>query len=110
MQSGEEDEETVFEACVRRFPPSQPICLAKQVSAGRHRTLSRFRAANNRKTKAYRYDDETKEWKEKGVGPVKFLKHKETKKIRLLMRRDKTLKICANFLGVLAAFATRQPR
>ena len=27
---------------------------------------------------------------------MKFLKHKDTKKIRILMRRDKTLKICAN--------------
>lgn len=35
------------------------------------------------------------------MGPIKLLKHKETKKIRLLMRRDKTLKICANFLGAL---------
>ena len=37
-----------------------------------------------------------KEWKEKGTGDLKLLKHKETYKIRLLMRRDKTLKICAN--------------
>lgn len=36
------------------------------------------------------------EWKERGTGDVKFLQHKITKKIRLLMRRDKTLKICAN--------------
>eukprot|EP01087_Luapelamoeba_hula_P018867 TRINITY_DN614_c0_g1_i1.p1 TRINITY_DN614_c0_g1~~TRINITY_DN614_c0_g1_i1.p1 ORF type:complete len:199 (+),score=55.12 TRINITY_DN614_c0_g1_i1:97-693(+) len=40
--------------------------------------------------------DDTKSWRERGVGEVKFLKHKETKKIRLLMRRDKTLKICLN--------------
>jgi Ran-binding protein 1 len=30
------------------------------------------------------------------TGDVKLLKHKETEKIRLLMRRDKTWKICAN--------------
>jgi len=38
----------------------------------------------------------TGEWKERGVGDIKFLKHKETGKIRALMRREKTLKICAN--------------
>lgn len=32
----------------------------------------------------------------KGTGDLKILKHNETKKIRVLMRRDKTLKICAN--------------
>ncbi|XP_060026956.1 ran-specific GTPase-activating protein-like [Erinaceus europaeus] len=31
-----------------------------------------------------------------GTGDVKILKHKEKGTIRLLMRRDKTLKICAN--------------
>ncbi|QHO39148.1 uncharacterized protein DS421_4g126590 [Arachis hypogaea] len=35
---------------------------------------------------------------ERGVGTVKFLKHKETGKVRLLMRQSKTLKIYANHL------------
>lgn len=39
------------------------------------------------------------EWKERGTGDMKILKHKETGKVRLLMRRDKTLKICANHYG-----------
>eukprot|EP00005_Dracoamoeba_jomungandri_P005970 CAMPEP_0174261106 /NCGR_PEP_ID=MMETSP0439-20130205/11234_1 /TAXON_ID=0 /ORGANISM="Stereomyxa ramosa, Strain Chinc5" /LENGTH=172 /DNA_ID=CAMNT_0015345529 /DNA_START=25 /DNA_END=543 /DNA_ORIENTATION=+ len=41
------------------------------------------------------HDDE-KEWKERGVGEARFLKHKETGKIRLLVRRDKTFKIAMN--------------
>eukprot|EP01135_Chromosphaera_perkinsii_P004262 Nk52_evm14s273 gene=Nk52_evmTU14s273 len=48
------------------------------------------------RAKLYRFDKDTSQWKERGVGNVKFLKHKETGKIRLLMRREKTLKICAN--------------
>ncbi|PSN43549.1 hypothetical protein C0J52_03693 [Blattella germanica] len=36
------------------------------------------------------------EWKERGVGDVKLLKHKATQKIRLLMRRDQVLKLCLN--------------
>ncbi|CAH6721964.1 ran-specific GTPase-activating protein 1 [[Candida] jaroonii] len=48
------------------------------------------------RAKLFKFNGETKEWKERGTGDVKFLKHKETSKVRLLMRRDKTLKICAN--------------
>jgi|TARA_B100000287_G_scaffold22433_1_gene22072 Ran-binding protein 1 len=47
------------------------------------------------KVKAYRFTDG--EWRERGLGPIKLLEHKDSKKIRVLMRRDKTLKICANF-------------
>lgn len=48
------------------------------------------------RAKLFRFHAEAKEWKERGTGDVKFLQHKENKKVRLLMRRDKTLKICAN--------------
>ncbi|KAJ2717334.1 Ran GTPase binding protein Sbp1 [Coemansia spiralis] len=48
------------------------------------------------RAKLFRFDSEAKEWKERGTGDVKLLKHKESAKIRLLMRRDKTLKVCAN--------------
>ncbi|KAJ2701975.1 Ran GTPase binding protein Sbp1 [Coemansia sp. IMI 203386] len=48
------------------------------------------------RAKLFRFDTESKEWKERGTGDVKLLKHNDTKKIRLLMRRDKTLKVCAN--------------
>merc|ERR1719230_1471993 len=46
------------------------------------------------------WEKEKKLWKERGTGDVKFLKHKETGKVRLLMRREKTMKICANFFIV----------
>ncbi|KAF9913757.1 single stranded nucleic acid binding protein [Lobosporangium transversale] len=48
------------------------------------------------RAKLFRFVKESNEWKERGTGDVRFLQHKETKKIRLLMRRDQTLKICAN--------------
>ncbi|KAH3680609.1 hypothetical protein WICMUC_000229 [Wickerhamomyces mucosus] len=48
------------------------------------------------RAKLFRFDTENKEWKERGTGEVKFLKHKESGKVRILMRRDKIFKICAN--------------
>ena len=50
----------------------------------------------NRRAKLFRFDAPSKEWKERGTGDVRLLAHKETKKVRLVMRRDKTLKVCAN--------------
>jgi Ran-binding protein 1 len=49
-----------------------------------------------RRAKLFRFDKAAGEWKERGTGDIRLLKHKETKKIRLLMRRDKTHKLCAN--------------
>ncbi|XP_035680539.1 ran-specific GTPase-activating protein-like [Branchiostoma floridae] len=52
--------------------------------------------------KSYRYqmiasEADPAEWKERGVGDVNILQHKTDQgKIRVLMRRDKTIKICAN--------------
>lgn len=54
------------------------------------------------KSKLYRYDKDGNQWKERGTGTVKLLKHKETGKIRLVMRQNKTLKICANHLVTAA--------
>ncbi|XP_053181406.1 ran-specific GTPase-activating protein [Scomber japonicus] len=50
------------------------------------------------RAKLYRFasENEPPEWKERGTGDVKLLKHREKGTIRLLMRRDRTLKICAN--------------
>ncbi|KAH9322081.1 hypothetical protein KI387_016720 [Taxus chinensis] len=50
------------------------------------------------KAKLYRFDKDGNQWKERGVGTVKLLKHKQTEKVRLVMRQAKTLKICANHL------------
>ncbi|KAK0602969.1 hypothetical protein LWI29_000037 [Acer saccharum] len=50
------------------------------------------------KSKLYRFDKDGNQWKERGAGSVKLLKHKESGKVRLVMRQSKTLKICANHL------------
>ncbi|KAK3812082.1 MAG: ran/spi1 binding protein [Benniella sp.] len=48
------------------------------------------------RAKLFRFHKDTNEWKERGTGEARLLQHKETSKVRLLMRRDQTLKICAN--------------
>ena len=50
-----------------------------------------------RRCKLYRFSTETKEWKEKGTGEIKLLRHKLKEHCyRVLMRRDQVLKLCAN--------------
>jgi len=48
------------------------------------------------RAKLFKFDRESREWKERGTGDVRLLKHRENGKTRLVMRRDKTLKVCAN--------------
>lgn len=52
------------------------------------------------RAKLYRFASESDlpEWKERGTGNVKLLKHKQKGTIHILMTRDLTLKICANHL------------
>jgi hypothetical protein len=61
---------------------------------------------NLRRAKLFRFDSEASEWKERGTGDVRILAHRETKKVRLVMRRDKTLKVCANHYSVSLQFFT----
>ncbi|KAG9000627.1 single stranded nucleic acid binding protein [Tulasnella sp. JGI-2019a] len=84
-KEGEEDTGGHYEPVIK---------LTEQVDAKTHEedenALFKMRA------KLFRFDTENSEWKERGTGEVKLLAHKETKKVRLVMRRDKTLKVCAN--------------
>jgi hypothetical protein len=59
-----------------------------------------------RRAKLFRYDttESPPEWKERGTGDVKLLRHSEKNCVRVVMRRDKTLKICANHYGIHSFF------
>lgn len=57
-----------------------------------------------RRAKLFRFSKPDTEWKERGTGDVRLLAHKESKKVRLVMRRDKTFKVCANHLGTFLSF------
>lgn len=48
------------------------------------------------------------EWKERGLGNVKILRHVETKKLRVVMRREQVFKICLNH--VLNAEVVYKPK
>ncbi|CAH2052380.1 unnamed protein product, partial [Iphiclides podalirius] len=48
------------------------------------------------RARLYRYDTSDHEWKERGTGDIKLLRHKANNTVRVVMRRDKTLKVCAN--------------
>ncbi len=41
----------------------------------------------------YRFDAEKNMWKERGVGDVKLMKHRETGSVRVVMRRDQVHKV-----------------
>ena len=48
------------------------------------------------RAKLFRFDPPAKEWKERGTGELRLLQHRQNCRIRVVMRRDQTLKICAN--------------
>jgi len=85
----EEDAAAAEEECKAEFQPVIQLSEVEVLSGEEGWTsLKSFRA------KMYRYVDD--EWKERGIGDLKFLQHDESKKIRILMRRDKVQKIAAN--------------
>lgn len=89
-QEGGEDEEE-YEPNVE-FQPVIPLPALVDVKTGEEDEIKLF----SERVKLYRHDQDTKQWKERGVGDMKILQHKETNQCRLLMRRDQVLKICCN--------------
>ncbi|XP_074847123.1 ranBP2-like and GRIP domain-containing protein 4 [Carettochelys insculpta] len=74
------------------FEPVVPLPAEVEVKTGEEDEEEFF----CNRAKLFRFDTESKEWKERGIGNVKILRHKISGKFRLLMRREQVLKICAN--------------
>ncbi|KAL4741941.1 putative Ran-specific GTPase-activating protein 1 [Aspergillus similis] len=87
-----EDEEEAPESPDVHFEPVIRLTETVEVKTNEELEEQTFKM----RAKLFRFDRDSKEWKERGTGDVRLLKHKENGKTRLVMRRDKTLKVCAN--------------
>lgn len=79
---------------------SSPWCGGLWLASAHGRAVGRRRAKLFIFVAEEVYGDETRHnfWKERGLGTVKILRHKESGKNRCLMRQEKTLKICLNHI------------
>ncbi|KAJ8734861.1 hypothetical protein PYW08_014111 [Mythimna loreyi] len=74
------------------FKPIVPLPAEVKVTTGEEDECVIFSS----RAKLFRFVD--KQWKERGLGEMKLLKHKVTGKVRVLMRREQVHKICANHI------------
>ena len=72
------------------FEPLVSLPLIEELNSGEEDEKVLF----CNRAKLYRFDN--CQWKERGVGNMKILKHQISGKARLLMRRDQILKLCCN--------------
>ena len=76
-----------------KINPTQACTLAKvEIKTGEEDEDVIYKARG----RIYRFREN--EWKERGTGDMKLLRHKTDKRIRFILRQDKTLKIVANFI------------
>ncbi|XP_049767518.1 ran-specific GTPase-activating protein-like [Schistocerca cancellata] len=93
----ETTEETAPDEAVQEHDPHfEPIVTLPEVKI---RTMEEDEVEMIKmRAKLFRYDksESPPEWKERGTGEVKLLRHITKNTVRVVMRRDKTLKLCAN--------------
>jgi len=93
-QNNDDDTAENFEPTVQ-FEPVIPLPALIDVKTGEEDENVEF----VHRAKLLRFDPETKEWKERGIGEMKVLSHKtDVSMSRLLMRREQVLKLCCNMV------------
>ncbi|XP_012522042.1 E3 SUMO-protein ligase RanBP2 [Monomorium pharaonis] len=91
---GETSEDEVVESEDVHFSPIVPLPDKIEVKTGEEDEEILY----SHRAKLFRFDTTVKEWKERGLGDIKLLRHRETSKLRLIMRRDHVLKLCLNHI------------
>ncbi|XP_076685558.1 E3 SUMO-protein ligase RanBP2 [Andrena cerasifolii] len=89
---GDNSEDEIVENDDIHFSPIIPLPDKVDVKTGEEDEEILY----SHRAKLFRYDKSTNEWKERGLGDIKLLRHKETGKLRLIMRREQILKVCLN--------------
>ncbi|XP_071455699.1 E3 SUMO-protein ligase RanBP2 isoform X2 [Hetaerina americana] len=100
---GEEEEGGTVETHDPHFEPIIPLPALVQVRTGEEDEVKVF----CERAKLYRFDADTKEWKERGVGELKILFHPKNYTYRFLMRRDQVYKLVLNHL-ITAEFELKE--
>ncbi|EME85723.1 uncharacterized protein MYCFIDRAFT_111801, partial [Pseudocercospora fijiensis CIRAD86] len=91
-EKGDDDEKADEEEADVHFEPVVHLTQQVETKTNEEAEEQTFKM----RAKLFKFDRDSREWKERGTGDVRLLKHKENGKTRLVMRRDKTLKVCAN--------------
>jgi len=72
--------------------PAIPLPEIVEVVTGEEDEVIMF----EERAKLFKFVPESKEWKERGLGQAKLLVNPQSGRVRFLMRREKTLTVCAN--------------
>lgn len=89
-EPGSDDEHVEEEENTAYFTPVIPLPDKVEAKTGEEDEEVLY----SHRAKLFRFTDG--EWKERGLGEVKILKHSVTGKLRVVMRREQVLKICLN--------------
>ncbi|CAK0863581.1 unnamed protein product, partial [Prorocentrum cordatum] len=94
--AADEDEEVVEEevTTIPGWAPSVNLEVLDQITTGEEEEEEIY----SQRSKLYRFRDG--EWKERGLGDAKLLKHKTSSKVRFMLRQEKTMKIVANHFAL----------